>query len=52
MKKPLLLPVDDDRAVLEALEAELVPAFGDFCRIATFDDRCEVLASLLRWTEE
>ena len=29
MKKPLLLLVDDDRAVLEALEAELTPEFEE-----------------------
>ena len=52
MKKPLLLLVDDDRAVLEALEAELAPAFGEICRIEAFDDPREVLASLPRWTEE
>jgi two-component system, chemotaxis family, chemotaxis protein CheY len=52
MKKPLLLLVDDDRAVLEALEAELAPAFGDFCRIEAFEGPCEVPAALARWTEE
>jgi hypothetical protein len=52
MKKPLLLLVDDDRAVLEALESELAPAFGEICRIEAFDDPLAVLASLPRWTEE
>ena len=52
MKKPLLLLVDDDRAVIEALEAELRPAFEDICRIESFDDPREALASLPRWTEE
>ena len=52
MRKPLLLLVDDDRAVLEALEAELRPAFEDICRIEAFDDPREVLAALPRWTEE
>ena len=52
MKKPLILLVDDDRAVLEALEAELRPAFEEICRIESFDDPREVLASLPRWTDE
>ena len=52
MKKPLLLLVDDDRAVLESLEAELLPAFEDICRIESFDDPREALAALPRWTQE
>jgi len=52
MKKPLLLLVDDDRAVLEALESELGPAFADICRLEALDDPRAVLGALPRWTEE
>ena len=52
MKKPLLLLVDDERAVLEALEAEVRPAFEEICRIEAFDEPREVLAALPRWKGE
>src|SRR5207247_2088516 len=52
MKKPLILLVDDDRAVLEALEAALLPAFEEICRIEAFEDPADVLAAGPRWTEE
>ena len=52
MKKPLILLLDDDRAVLEALQAELEPAFKEICRIEAFDDPREVLDSIPRWREE
>lgn len=52
MKKPLILLVDDDRAVLEALEAELLPAFGEIARVEAFDDPRDVLAALPRWTAD
>ena len=52
MKAPLLLVVDDDEAVLEALELELLPQFGGLCRIETFSHPQDVLQSLPRWQEE
>ena len=52
MRKPLILLVDDERAVLEALEAMLVPAFEEICRIEVFDDPREVLAMMPRWAAE
>ena len=52
MNKPVLLLVDDDRAVLDALEVELTPAFAELCRIEAFDDARTVLEVLPRWTEE
>ena len=52
MNKPVLLLVDDDRAVLEALEAELAPAFGEIARIEAFDDGRAVLDALPLWTAE
>ena len=52
MNKPVLLLVDDHRAVLDALEAELTPAFAELCRIEAFDDARAVLEALPRWTEE
>ena len=52
MKKPLLLLVDDDRAVLEALEAELAPEFAQLCRIEAFDDPHAALEALPAWAAE
>src|SRR5262245_17680266 len=52
MKKPLLLLVDDDPAVLAALEAELTPAFGQLVRVAAFGRPDEVLDALPRWHGE
>ena len=50
--KAALLLVDDDRAVLEALEAVLEPAFGEICRIEAFEDPREVLQALPGWSQE
>jgi FixJ family two-component response regulator len=50
MRKPLLLLVDDDPAVLGALEAELTASFGEICRIEPFGDPAEVLAAVPGWT--
>jgi len=52
MLKPLIVIVDDDRAVLHALEAELTPAFAEIARIQAFDAPEDVLASIPRWSEE
>jgi CheY-like chemotaxis protein len=52
MKKPLILLVDDDRAVLDALEAELRPAFEEIARIEAFDDPRAVLDALPDWAAE
>ena len=52
MKKPLILLVDDDSAVLEALEAELTPALSEICRIEVFSGGAEVLEALDEWTRE
>ena len=52
MKKPVLLLVDDDRAVLEALEADLAPQFSELCRVESFDDPSAVLEMLPQWTSE
>jgi CheY-like chemotaxis protein len=52
MKKPLILLVDDDRAVLDALEAELRPAFEEIARIEAFDDPRAVLEALPGWAAE
>jgi FixJ family two-component response regulator len=52
MKKPLLLLVDDDTTVLEALEAELIPAFGDICRIEAFSHPEHVLNALSDWKRD
>ena len=52
MTKPLLLIVDDDRSLLDALEAELEPTFGTACRIETFDHPLDVLEALPRWQAE
>ena len=50
VKKPILLLIDDDRAVLEALEAELAPEFAQLCRIEAFDDPRGVLDALTAWS--
>lgn len=52
MKKPLILLVDDDLAVLEALETTLGPLFGEICRIESFVDPEEVLRATVRWVDE
>ena len=52
MKKPLILLVDDDPSVLEALEAELTPALSEICRIEVFSGGAEVLEALDEWTRE
>lgn len=52
MRKPLIVLVDDDRPVLEALEAALAPAFEEVCRIETFDDPREALAAVPGWAEQ
>src|SRR5262245_36264968 len=52
MKKPVLLLVDDDQAVLDALEAELAPEFSQLCKIVAFDDPRAVLDALAGWTAE
>ncbi len=52
MKKPLILLVDDNRAVLEALEAELAPAFRDIACIEAFDDPRAVLNAMPGWAAE
>ena len=50
--KPLLLLVDDDPAVLEALEAELAPRFENLCRIETFRDPAAALEAVEEWRAE
>src|SRR2546426_3028212 len=52
MKKPAILLVDDDHAVLEALEAAITAAFAQICRIEAFDDPREVLAAFDSWVQE
>jgi hypothetical protein len=37
VRKPLIPLVDDDRAVLDALEAALTPSFGDIARLSSRD---------------
>jgi FixJ family two-component response regulator len=49
MKKPLLLLVDDDRPVLEALRAELEPEFSDLCRFEAFDNPRSLLEEAAVW---
>jgi thioredoxin reductase (NADPH) len=44
--------VDDDRAILEALETTLDPLFGEICRIEAFVDPGETLEATARWAEE
>jgi CheY-like chemotaxis protein len=50
--QPLLLIVDDEPAVLEALEAELLPRFGGLCRIESYQRPQDMLESLERWSAE
>ena len=52
MLKPLIVLIDDDRAVLDALEAALVPAFEEIVRVEAFDKPEDVLAALPRWIAE
>lgn len=52
MKKPILLVVDDEPAVLSALEAELTQGFGQIARIEAFDDARQALEALPRWSRE
>ncbi len=52
MKKPLILLIDDEPAVLEALEAVLAPAFEEICRIEAFDDARAVLEAMPAWAQE
>jgi two-component system chemotaxis response regulator CheY len=52
MRKPLILLVDDDRGVLDAVEAAIAPAFEEIARIEVFDRPEDVLAAIPRWTEE
>lgn len=52
MRKPIVLLVDDDHAVLEALEAALVPRFEEIARFETFDNPADVLAAIPKWTTE
>ena len=52
MNKPVLPLVDDDRAVLDALEVELAPEFAQLCRIQVFDDPRAVLEVVRQWAAE
>ncbi len=52
MKKPILLVVDDDPAVLSALETELTRAFGQILRVEAFEDPREVFSTLPRWNRD
>ncbi len=52
MRKPVILLVDDDASVLEALEAALAPVFGEIARIESFTEPPAVLAELPRWEAE
>ena len=52
MRKPLILLVDDDRAVLDALEAALAPTFEPIARIETFASGQAVLVAVQGWTDE
>ncbi len=52
MKKPLVLLVDDDRAVLEALEALLGPELSEISRLEFFDRPDDVLAAMDGWKQE
>ena len=47
--RPILLLVDDDPAVLAALEAELLPKFGGLCRIEAFERPEDVVTALSGW---
>jgi len=50
--RPILLLVDDEPAVLAALEAELRPKFGGLCRIEAFERPEDVVAALGGWASE
>jgi 3-oxoacyl-[acyl-carrier-protein] synthase-3 len=52
MRKPVILLLDDERPVLEALEAQLAPAFEDLARVEVFDTPAEALAAVGRWQRE
>jgi FixJ family two-component response regulator len=52
MLKPVIAIVDDDRDVLDALEAELTPHFSSLCRIETFSKPRDCLESVARWRAE
>jgi CheY-like chemotaxis protein len=52
MKRPVLLFVDDDPAVLESLEAALRPAFEEICRIEAFESPTAALSVLAIWESE
>jgi len=52
VKKPVILLVDDEVAVLEALEAALTPRFSQICRVESFDDPGQVLEAVPAWEEE
>jgi FixJ family two-component response regulator len=51
-RKPVILLVDDDAAVLESLEAGLTPSLEEICRIEAFRDPREVLDAAVRWEAE
>ena len=50
--KPLLVVVDDDPAVLQALETELRQSFEGSCAVESFDRPADVLETLPRWREQ
>lgn len=52
MKKPAILLIDDDPAVLEALEATLASRFGDIARIETFSAASQALAAAREYATE
>src|SRR5437867_5410491 len=52
MKKPLIALVDDDPAVLEALDSTFRPEFEEICRVESFNDPMEVLGSVGTWEAE
>ncbi len=52
MPKPILLLVDDEPSVIEALEAALAPAFSEVLRIEAFTNPTAVLAEAKRWEAE
>lgn len=52
MKKPVVLIVDDDPAVLAALHAEVLQRLGDVCRIETFERAQDVIEMLPSWEAE
>ncbi|MBK8164364.1 MAG: response regulator [bacterium] len=49
MDKPIVLLVDDDPNVLDALEAELTPVIAGIGRLATFSSPAEALACVRDW---